>query len=282
MSVQHLRASSEKVHQLDDTLEKVAASIRQCGSALISFSGGVDSSVVAALAKEILDDKAVAVTVNHFALRPGERERAASMAKAIGIQHLSVTVDLSRLPQVKDNAIDRCYYCKKLTFSALRKLADRLQLNAILDGSNVSDLNGYRAGLKAAEEMHVVSPLLGVAKDEVRSLARLLGLPNADTPSAACLLTSFPYGTTVTDERIERLKSAERALKAIGITRARVRDHDGFARIEVYREEAEKVIVNSAAIAQRFVGLGFRYVTLDLEWFRSGSMDLKMNNSRTR
>jgi uncharacterized protein len=172
--------------------------------------------------------------------------------------------------------------CKKLTFGALRRLADSLQLNAVLDGSNASDLNGYRPGLKAAEEMHVVSPLRDVAKDEVRSLARLLGLSNADTPSAACLLTSFQYGTTVTKERIERLLSAERALNGMGITRARVRDHDGFARIEVYNEEAGKVIANSAAIAETFAGLGFSYVTLDLEWFRSGSKDLKLNDSRNR
>ncbi len=163
-----------------------------------------------------------------------------------------------------------------------RRLRDRLILNAVLDGSNASDLNGYRPGLKAAEEMHIVSPLRDVPKDEVRSLARLLGLSNADTPSGACLLTSFPYGTTVTKERIERLISAERALNGIGITRARVRDHDGFARIEVYREEAEKVIANSAAIAEMFARLGFSYVTLDLEWFRSGSMDLKLNSNRNR
>jgi uncharacterized protein len=282
MSMQSTRGSSERAHQLDETLERVAASIRQCSSALIAFSGGVDSSVVVALAKQILDDKAVAVTINHCALRPGEIEHAASIAKTIGIRHLSVDVDLLRLSEVKGNAIDRCYHCKKLTYAALRGLADNLQLNAVLDGSNASDLNGYRPGLKAAEEMHVVSPLRGVAKDEVRRLARSLGLSNADAPSAACLLTSLPYGTTVTKERIERLISAERALYRFGITRARVRDHDGFARIEVYREEAEKVIANSAAIAETFAGLGFRYVTLDLEWFRSGSMDLKLNKSRNR
>jgi pyridinium-3,5-biscarboxylic acid mononucleotide sulfurtransferase len=282
MSIQSIRGSSKRAHQLDQTLEKVAASIRQCGSALVAFSGGVDSSVVAALAKQILEDKAVAVTVKHFALRPGEIEHAASMARTIGIRHLSVDVDLLRLPEVKGNAIDRCYHCKKLTFGALRRLADSLQLNAVLDGSNASDVNGYRPGLNAAGEMHVVSPLLDVAKDEVRSLARLLGLPNADKPSAACLLTSLPYGTTVTKERIERLISAERTLDGMSITQARVRDHDGFARIEVRRDEAEKVIANSAAIAETFAGLGFSYVTLDLEWFRSGSMDLKLNNSRNR
>jgi uncharacterized protein len=265
-----------------DTVHKIADRIRQCQSALIAFSGGVDSSVVAALAKQVLGDEAVAATVNHFALRPGEIEHAASVAKTIGIRHLLVNVDLLRLPEVKDNAIDRCYHCKKLTFSALRRLADSLQLNAVLDGSNASDVNGYRPGIKAAEEMHVVSPLRDVAKDEVRSLARLLGLSNADTPSTACLLTSFPYETPVTTERIERLISAERALNAMGINGARVRDHDGFARIEVHQEEAEKVIANSAAIAEMFAGLGFSYVTLDLEWFRSGSMDLKLSRSRNR
>ena len=281
MSMQDLRESSER-DRLDNMLEKVAASIRQCSSALVAFSGGVDSSVVAALAQQALEDRVVAVTINHFALRPGEIEHAAAIARTIGIRHLSINVDLLCLPEVKENAIDRCYHCKKLTVGALCRLADSLQLNAVLDGSNASDLNGYRPGLKAAEEMHIVSPLRDVAKDDVRSLARLLGLPNADKQSAACLLTSFPYGMTVTRERIARLISAERTLSEIGITRARVRDHDGFARIEVHREEAEKVIGNSAAIAEMFAGLGFSYVTLDLEWFRSGSMDQKLNESRNR
>ena len=206
MSTQPLEGSQQNARQLNDTVHKVADNIRQCKSALIAFSGGVDSSVVAALAKQVLGDEAVAATINHCALRYDEIEHAASMAKAIGIRHLSVNVDLLRLPEVKDNTPDRCYHCKTLTFSALRKLADSLQLNAVLDGSNASDLNVYRPGLKAADEMHVVSPLRDVTKEEVRSLARLLGLSNADKPSAACLLTSLPYGTTVTEKRIERLR----------------------------------------------------------------------------
>jgi uncharacterized protein len=275
MSIQRNKEIAEDSRLLSDKLERVAANIRQCKSALIAFSGGVDSSVVAAVAQQVLGDEAVAVTVDHGALHDGEVERAALTAKAMGIRHLLVPVNPLHMPEVKKNQPDRCYHCKTLVFGALRRLADELRLNSVMDGSNASDLNGYRPGLKALGEMHVVSPLLDVTKDEVRSFARLLGLQNADAPSAACLLTSFPYGATITAERIERLRSAESALKAIGIVRARVRDHNDFARIEIDREDAGKVITHSSAIAETFVRLGFTYVTLDLEWFRSGSMDLR-------
>jgi uncharacterized protein len=154
-----------------------------------------------------------------------------------------------------------------------------------MDGTNASDLNVYRPGLKALRELNIISPLIGLTKDEVRSFARTLDLPNANVPSNACLLTSFPYGTIVTKERIERVRQAERMLHAIGIVRAKVRDHNGFARIEIGKEDARAIILHSSAIAEAFVKLGFTYVTLDLEWIRSGSMDVtpssaKPNSSR--
>jgi len=189
------------------------------------------------------------------------------------------------VPEIKHNDPERCYYCKKLTFSALRDLANELHLNTVMDGTNASDLNVYRPGLKALKEFNVTSPLIGLTKDEVRSFARALDLPNANVSSNACLLTSFPYGTIVTKERIERVRQAEWMLQAIGIVRGKVRDHNGFARIEIGKEDARAIILHSSAIAEAFVKLGFTYVTLDLEWLRSGSMDVapssaKPNSSR--
>jgi pyridinium-3,5-biscarboxylic acid mononucleotide sulfurtransferase len=152
----------------------------------------------------------------------------------------------------------------------------------VMDGTNASDLERYRPGLKALREIGVVSPLLGLTKDEIRNIARLLNLPNADAPSVACLLTSFPYGTTITSERIERLRDAEDALRAIGILNVKVRDHHNFARIEVGREDAETVVAHSSTLAETFSKLGFTYVTLDLGWLRSGSMDIALNSTNKK
>ncbi|MGZ4947084.1 MAG: ATP-dependent sacrificial sulfur transferase LarE [Halobacteriota archaeon] len=282
MSIQLTREAPGAYYLLATKLEGVCADIRSHQSALVAFSGGTDSSVVAALAKQVLGDAAVAVTVDHGALRDGEVEHAAATAKAIGIRHLSITIDPWNVSEVKQNGPERCYYCKKLVFGALRGLADELRLNAVMDGTNASDLDGHRPGLKALRELCIVSPLLDFTKDEVRYFARALGLSNADAPSSACLLTSFPYGTTITSGKVERLREAEHALKALGIANAKVRDHNDFARIEVERDEVGRVIACCSSIIEAFVRLGFAYVTLDLQGLRSGSMDTVLNMARSR
>ncbi|MGZ4884663.1 MAG: ATP-dependent sacrificial sulfur transferase LarE [Halobacteriota archaeon] len=264
----------------DDKLERVRGYIRSHRSALIAFSGGVDSTVVAELAKEELGDSAVAVTVNNGALRHDELKHAAATAKAIGITHLSIALNALVVPKIKHNDPERCYYCKILTFSALRELANKLDLNVVMDGTNASDLNVFRPSLKALRELGIISPLIGLTKDEVRSFARMLDLPNANVPSNACLLTSFPYGTIVTKERIERVRQAERLLQASGVVRAKVRDHNGLARIEISKEDARAIILHSSAITETFIKLGFTYVTLDLEWLRSGSMDFAASSAK--
>lgn len=269
-------------NQRDNDFERVYARIRSYESALIAFSGGVDSSLVAALAKRALGDETVAVTVDTGVLHHGEVDHAIAIAKTIGIRHLSISVDPLIISEIAQNDPERCYYCKKFVFGALRDLADKLRLNAVMDGTNASDYAGHRPGTKALQELRIISPLYDVTKDDVRSLARSLGLPNADAPSAACLLTSLPYATAITRERIERLRNAERTVMALGIAKVKVRDHNGFARIEVDQEDADKVITHSSTIVEAFLRLGFAYVVLDLEWFRSGSMDIALNHTRTR
>jgi uncharacterized protein len=280
MLIKLAKKAAGNYHSKDHELERVVANIRSHGSAVIAFSGGADSSVVAALAKRALGDATVAVTVDNGALHHGEVENAAAIANEIGIRHIVITINALTVFEMTQNDPERCYYCKKLVFGALHDLAEELHFTAVMDGTNASDLNGYRPGLKSLRELGVVSPLRDLTKDEVRSFARRLGLSNADAPSLACLLTSFPYGTTITGERIERLRNAERALKAVGIAQAKVRDHDHFARIEVDRLEAGKVITHSSAIADKFLELGFSYVTLDLQWLRSGSMDIALGSAR--
>jgi uncharacterized protein len=280
MSIRPTKEIVRNYYHQDIELERVVAYMRSHSSGVIAFSGGADSSVVATLAKQAFGDATVAVTVDNGALHHGEVEHAAAIANEIGIRHIVITLNPLSVLEVKQNDPERCYYCKKLVFGALRDLADELHFTAVMDGTNASDLNGYRPGLKALRELGVVSPLLDLTKDEVRSVARRLGLSNADAPSAACLLTSFPYGTIITGEKIERLRDAERALKAIGIAQVKIRDHDHFARIEVGREEAGKVLTHSSAIADKLLELGFTYVTLDLQWLRSGSMDIALSSAR--
>ena len=280
MSIQLTKETAGTYYDQDIELERVVASMRSHSSAVIAFSGGADSSVVALLAKRAFGDATVAVTVDNGALHHGEVEHAAAIANEIGIRHIVITLNPLTVFEVKQNDPKRCYFCKKLVFGALRDLAEELHFTAVMDGTNASDLNGYRPGLKALRELGVVSPLLDLTKDEVRSVARRLGLSNADAPSVACLLTSFPYGTIITGERIERLREAERAVKAIGISQVKIRDHDHFARIEVGMEEVEKVLVHSSAIADKLSELGFTYVTLDLQWLRSGGMDIALSSAR--
>jgi len=280
MSIRLTKETAGNHYHRDIELERVVADIRSHGSAVIAFSGGADSSVVAALAKRAFGDATVAVTVDNGALHHGEVEQAAAIASEIGIRHIVITLNPLTVFEVKKNDPERCYYCKKLVFGALRDLAEELHFTAVMDGTNASDLNGYRPGLKALRELGVVSPLLEFTKEEVRSFARKLGLSNADAPPVACLLTSFPYGTVITGERIERLRDAERALKAVGITHVKIRDHDNFARIEVDREEAGKVFTHSSIIVDKLLELGFTYVTLDLQWLRSGSMDIALSSAR--
>jgi pyridinium-3,5-biscarboxylic acid mononucleotide sulfurtransferase len=280
MSIRLTKETAGNCALQDIELDRVVAHMRPHSSAVIAFSGGADSSVVAALAKRAFGEATVAVTVDNGALHHGEVEHAAAIADEIGIRHVVITVNPLNIYEVKQNDPERCYFCKKLVFGALRDLAEELHFTAVMDGTNASDLNGYRPGLKALRELGVVSPLLDLTKDEVRSLARRLGLSNADAPSVACLLTSFPYGTIMTGERIERLRDAERALKAIGIAQVKIRDHDHFARIEVDREEAGKVLTHSSAITNKLLEFGFTYGTLDLQWLRSGSMDIALCSAR--
>jgi uncharacterized protein (TIGR00268 family) len=254
-------------------VKELCESIKSQGSALIALSGGVDSSVVAALAKKALGDRAIAVTIDNGLLRTGEAARASRVAAQIGIRHTLIYIDVLSLPGVSANVPKRCYHCKTLMFSTLQSLARELALEVVIDGTTASDLEGYRPGVKALQELDVRSPLINCTKEQVIEIARMLGLTVADAPSTACLLTRFPYNTYVTHERLERVRKAEEVLQSLGIAQVRVRDHEGIARIEVERGDHSRLIEHAATVSENFIKLGFSYVTLDLQWFRSGSMD---------
>jgi len=253
--------------------------IKRLGPCAIGFSGGVDSSLVAAAAYEAHGRKALAVTVVSELLSCAEEEDAAWVAKSIGVRRATVKLSLLDEDEVASNPPERCYLCKKVVFSAVKGLAGQKGITIILDGTNADDAKTHRPGLKALSEVGVVSPLakLKVTKEQVRAMAEELGLPNYDRPSSPCLATRFPYGTRLTEEGLRRVQAAEEFIRALGFPVLRVRDHGGLARIEVEADMIPRITSSGVhkKIVAKLVSLGYNYVSLDLAGFRSGSMDVK-------
>jgi uncharacterized protein len=257
----------------DQLLQRMAG----YGSCAVAYSGGVDSAVVAKAARLALGDAAVAVTGASASLAAGELEEARRVAQLIGVRHEVLETRELDNPDYVANAPDRCYHCKTELYGEFQELARRLGLAVLVDGVNVDDLDDYRPGMRAAGQFGVRSPLAecGFTKQEVRQLAADWQLPVADKPAAPCLSSRVAYGVEVTPERLRMIDAAEQVLRSLGVSNLRVRYHaDDVARIEVPVEEIGNCcdgIVRTALI-EELHALGFKFVTLDLEGFRSGSL----------
>lgn len=260
---------------IDDKIQSIEKALKEKGSALIAFSGGVDSSVLAALAYRALGDMALAVTADAPTLAPGELEGAKQVAKEIGIRHLVIFYDELDEPGFAKNPVDRCYYCKKGLIRELKKIAQEHGFNTIVEGTNYSDMRGHRPGQRAVTEEGIYNPYIefSVTKEEIRGMAHKLGLSVADKPSMACLSSRFPYGQAITREALKRVGEAEAYLRKKGFEIVRVRDHDGIARIEIMPDKMMRFLEMRDRVASELKRLGFTYVTLDVMGFRSGSMD---------
>jgi pyridinium-3,5-biscarboxylic acid mononucleotide sulfurtransferase len=258
-------------------LANMRAGLRELGSALVAFSGGVDSTFVLQVAVEALGQRAVALTAISASVAPEERLEAVRLAALLGARHVVVeSLELAN-PAYRANPTDRCYFCKSELYTLCERTRAELGLAAVVDGFNADDTRDHRPGHRAAEEARVHSPLAeaGLTKEEIRALSQAAGLPTWDKPAMPCLASRIPYGTAVTEERLVQVGSAESELRGLGLRTFRVRYHGEVARIEVSAEElprfedAEFRARVNVALRRR----GFSYVALDLEPFRSGRLN---------
>jgi pyridinium-3,5-biscarboxylic acid mononucleotide sulfurtransferase len=261
---------------VDEAFDELKRLIRGMGRAAVAFSGGVDSTFLCRAAHDVLGEDSAAITVVSPMLPRSELEEARMLAGKIGIRHILVREE-GIDPAVAENPADRCYRCKRIEFSAIRRAAAEEGIDTVLDGSNMDDLSDYRPGLKALRELGIRSPLreAGLCKMDIRELSRRLGLPTWDKPAFACLASRVPYGERLTEEKLRRIDKAETYLRGIGLRQVRVRSHGDLARIEVAPEERVKLCHPAVMddVSSHLRALGFLYVCMELRGYEMGSLN---------
>jgi len=266
---------------LTEKFEQLIALFREMEQALIAYSGGVDSTLVAKIAFDVLGDRALAVTAVSPSLLPEELEDAKIQAATIGIPHKIVQTHEMENPNYTSNPVNRCYFCKSELHDTLKPLALELGYPYVVDGVNADDLHDYRPGIHAAKERGARSPLaeIGVTKLEVRQLSQQLGLPWWDKPAQPCLSSRFPYGEEITVAKLQRVGRGEIYLRKLGWENLRVRSQGDTARIELPPEQIKEFVLTTdlQILISAFQDLGFIYVTLDLEGYRSGKLNQVLN-----
>ena len=261
--------------------EKLKSIIKDCGKIAIAFSGGVDSTFLTKVAKDVLGENAVAVTISSILVTDDELKEADDFCKAENIEHLIYNADVLSIPGFENNPPDRCYICKKAIFTNVQNLVGERGISVIAEGTNVDDDGDYRPGMRAIKELGVRSPLkeAGLTKAEIRELSCMLGLKTWNKPSCACLASRFAYGEVINKDKLDMIYSAECYIRSLGFEQFRVRLQDGIARIELRPADIQKFIENGIKdkVSEKLHALGFKYVSLDLDGYRLGSMNEVLN-----
>lgn len=252
--------------------------LRELGSVVVAFSSGVDSTFLLKVAHDELGDNVLAITVTSNLFPQRELEESKNFCERENIRQIILNVDELKIPDFENNPPNRCYLCKKNIFSEIKRIADEHQMFHVAEGSNMDDNGDYRPGLKAVEELQVKSPLreAKLYKEEIRTLSKELNLPTFDKPSFACLASRFVYGEKITAKKLFQVEQAEQFLIDKGFKQVRVRMHENMARIEILSDELDRLIEENLRreIVKNFKDYGFDYVTLDLQGYRTGSMNI--------
>ena len=264
------KTTDQKMTDLQDRLQSI-------DSLIIAYSGGVDSAFLAAAANDVLGGRALAVTADSPSLAPSELREAVALAQQIGLNHRVIKTQEVEREDYQANTSNRCFFCKDELYTHLAGFASTEGYAWVANGTNIDDLGDFRPGQKAAKEYGVISPLVeaGLRKVEIRELSHDMGLPTWDKPAQACLSSRIPYGNRVTVEALTRIGKAEEHLRNLGFRQLRVRHHDTVARIEVGLEDFAALLAEEVRqdISRYFRSIGYAYVTMDLDGFRSGSMN---------
>ena len=266
---------------MDNKLDRLKSILERYQNSVIAFSGGVDSTFLARIAKDVYGESLLLITATSSTYPFYELEDAKSLAGLLGINHEIIVSEELEIPGYADNPPDRCYYCKNELFTKIKFIADRDGYEIVFDGSNSDDLKDFRPGMKAKKELGIISPLAeaGFTKDDIRYYSANFNLPTATKQSYACLASRFPYGEKITKEKLDRVGNAEYEVRKLGFSQFRIRSHENLARIEFISSEMDQAWLLKEKLVEICQKSGYNYITIDLKGYRTGSMNEVLTES---
>ncbi len=275
----------QDIDSIDRKRDKLFDYLKKMRKLAVGFSGGVDSTLLVAAAKQVLGDRVIAMTAKSPTHPQKELDHATGIAEVLGVRHMVFATHEMEDARFTANGPNRCYHCKKILFGTMRKVAEAEGIEHLAHGANLDDLSDYRPGFRAAEELRVTAPLIeaGLSKQDIRRLAERMGLPNWNRPAMACLATRVPYGETLAPDILQKIEQAETLIMDTGVSHCRVRHHGNLARIEIDMDEISRVTDQTGrqALIDQLKLIGYQFVCLDLEGYLSGKMNRELNDPPT-